>query len=318
MIKLPKIDIQNNNLELLYGINKVLKEYCNLKLTPIRLAGSWVHGSSFPWFRNHVETLILGNSSNINKMNYVGCKIDELFLKEKGHRALAIGLPICYVKEKKYKRIKNSILFFPSHSTFYVRSRKNNKHNLIYRDYIKKIMNDFQHYYVSVHADCLKRGMWINELKEINVEIIRGSNTHDLNSLDRTYALMNQFEYVTTNSIGSHIAYAAAFGSKVSISGTMHKYSRSEFLKDPFYFENQHIIDIYLSMHEEARKLYPFLFVDHPRKAKKHIDWGLEMIGMENKLSPENLKKELKINFIKTVSIKNIELFKNFARKILK
>ena len=54
MIKLPKIDIQNNNLDLLYGINKVLKEYCNLKLTPIRLAGSWVHGSSFPFLVNRL------------------------------------------------------------------------------------------------------------------------------------------------------------------------------------------------------------------------------------------------------------------------
>ena len=318
MIKLPKIDIQNNNLDLLYGINKVLKEYCNLKLTPIRLAGSWVHGSSFPWFRNHVETLILGNSMNLNKMNYVGTKLDEIFLKKKGYKALAIGLPICYVKEKKYKRIKNSILFFPSHSTHYMASSNNNEHNLIYRDYIKKIIDDFQHYYVSVHGDCLKRGMWINELKEINVEIIPGSNTHDLNSLDRTYALMNQFEFVTTNSIGSHIAYAAAFGAKVSISGSMHKYSRLEYLKDPFFLKNQHLIDVYLSMHEEARKLYPFLFVDDPRKAKKHIDWGLEMIGMENKMSPEDLKKELKIDFFNTFLIQNIDLLKKIARKILK
>ena len=318
MIKLPLIDIQNNNLELLYGANKVLKEYCNLKLTPIRLEGSWVHGSSFPWYRNHVETLILGNSYSVNKINYVGTKIDEIFLKKNGYKALAIGLPICYVKEKKYRRIKNSILFFPNHSTYYTGSLSNNKHHLIYREFIKKIVNDFKHYYVSVHADCLKRGMWINELKEINVEIIHGSNTHDSNSLDRTYALMNQFEYVTTNSIGSHLAYAAAFGSKVSISGPMHKNSRSEFLKDPFFFENQHLIDVYLSMHEEARKLYPFLFIDHPRKAKKHIDWGLEMIGMENKISPESLKKELKINFSNTISIKMVDSVKNVLRKILK
>ena len=132
---------------------------------------------------------------------------------------------------------------------------------------------------------------------------------------------MSQFEFVTSNVIGSHIAYAAAFGAKVSISGPYQKWSRSEYLKEPIYQENPVLLD-YLEMEENiARENYPFLFVE-PRSAKQHIDWGLEMIGMANKVSSTQLKvlfsADAKSEIIRRIKFGIYSVFRHYKNLMVK
>jgi hypothetical protein len=283
-LKLPEIIITEENISLLYGANTIVKQYCNLNFIPFDIKGSWVHGCSFPWLRKYPENIILGSTDNYDNLNFVATKEDETFLIKNGYKALAIGLPICYLNQVNYARISNSLLIMPAHSTHYVSvdAIKSND----YIDFIESISTPFDLINVCLHQECVIRGIWINEFKKINIQYIVGANAYDLNSLQRIKALMSQFEFVTSNVIGSHIPYAAAFGAKVSISGPYFKNSHDMFLNDPFFKRRPHLIEYYLDQESNVRNHYPFLFKQSPKDAKQNIEWGLEMIGYYNKVQP--------------------------------
>ena len=99
---------------------------------------------------------------------------------------------------------------------------------------------------------------------------------------------MSQFEYVTSNVIGSHIFYAAAFGAKVSISGPFHKWNREAHFNEKFYADNKQLLDWHEKEEELSRENFPFLFVE-PHRAKQHIEWGREMIGYNNLINVKQM-----------------------------
>lgn len=312
---LPEIITSNENISLLYGADNVIKEYCNLNFIPKAIKGEWVHGCSFPWLRNNPETLILGSSENKNILNFVSTKEDENILINNGYNAFAIGLPICYLKSSTYSRISNSLLIMPAHSTHYVSvdSGKNND----YIEFIDSITDPFELVNVCLHQECLNRNIWINEFNNININYIVGANAYDLNSLQRIKAIMSQYDYVTSNIVGSHIAYAAAFGAKVSISGPYHKKTKNQFLSDPFFKKRPHLIDYYLDQESIVRQHYPFLFKKNPKDAKQNIEWGLEMIGYKNKISPNQMVDLFKLNIYHNALLNLKSTIIKFKQKIL-
>lgn len=296
---IPPIRLSKNDLSLIYGVGKVLKDYCNLIMEPSNIYGEWVHGCTFPWHFHSPSSLIGGNVNNKLSYNWVSNIEDEEYLTSQGFYAKAIGLPICYLPEININRIPDSILIMPAHSSFYVNSYEKNKKNSAgdYINYLSNNLSPFNLKYASIHHECARRGLWVNEFKDLNINILQGANTQDFNALYRIKSLMKQFEYVTSNVIGSHIAYAAAFGAKVSISGPYQKWSKKLYLEEPFYRENPNLLD-YLEEEESiARENYPFLFVE-PSKAKTHIDWGMHMCGFNNLKSQIELKELLKINIL--------------------
>jgi hypothetical protein len=296
---LPPIDLSKRDLSLIYGVGKVLKEYCKLNLQPTGIYGEWVHGCTFPWHFHSPASLIGGNVNNKLSLNWVSNKADEEYLVSNGFFAKAIGLPICYLPEINVNRIHDSVLVMPAHSSYYVNSY-DNKNGNSKEEYIRYLGNNLNHYnlkFASIHHECARRGLWINEFKNLNIKILQGANSQDYNALFRIKSMMLQFEYVTSNVLGSHIAYAAAFGAKVSINGPYQKWSRNAYLEEPFYKENPQLLD-YLEQEEAvARDNYPFLFVE-PSKSKSHIDWGKEMCGFANIKSPTELTSLLQVNTI--------------------
>ena len=119
----------------------------------------------------------------------------------------------------------------PSHSSFYVKQKNDEKiHENKYILFLKKIIDEYSSAVACLHNFDYENNLWKNEFNHLGVEIINGAGTNDENALERIIALMSQFEYVTSNVMGSHIAYAAAFGAKVSINGPYHKYNKKDFL----------------------------------------------------------------------------------------
>ncbi len=290
-IKLPEIKEARPPVYLLYGADEIIAQYTNSLLVPTGIAGEWVHGVTFPWHYHSPSALIVGNASEKQSPNWVVSHADEKYLIEHGFKAKAIGLPICYLPlDGRYARRPNSLLIMPAHSSFYVNAYTQGEKTPAneYIEYLHPIIAEFDTNVACLHYECIKRGLWVKEFKELGVNSIQGASTHDLNSLERIRALMSQFEYVTSNVIGSHIAYAAAFGAKVSISGPYQKWNRSEYLKEPIYRDNPSLLD-YLEKEEDmARTNFPFLFVA-PKDSQRHIDWGNEMIGTDNKVLPNEL-----------------------------
>lgn len=316
-IELPQVVYRNNSSVLLYGGDYVVKQYTKSLLTPTWIYGEWVHGVIFDFMHFHPYAIIGGNSLNPNNPNWVTRKKDEEYLKKHGIQAKAIGAPICYLPKSSvnYDRVPDSLLVMPAHSSHYISSYNKNKNKsvLAYIDYIASVAGKFDHVTVCLHSECIKRNLWINEFREKGLEVIQGASTNDINSLERIRALMSQFEYVTSNVLGSHIAYASSFGAKVSIAGPYHEWHRETFLKEPFYAENEYLLDVLLNEEKIARESMPFLFVD-PQAACLSEDWGKSLIGMDNVLAPEDLAKLLKINFINEVTHRAVSQAKNIVR----
>jgi hypothetical protein len=95
---------------------------------------------------------------------------------------------------------------------------------------------------------------------------------------------------VTTNSLGSHVAYAAYSGAKVSLFGSYAAPAYEDFRNDPSYKNYPALLEVYIEGLQEKviRFYYPELFVS-PIKAPVRKDWGAEMIGATNKRTPQEI-----------------------------
>ncbi|MCS7029372.1 MAG: FkbM family methyltransferase, partial [Bacteroidia bacterium] len=130
--------------------------------------------------------------------------------------------------------------------------------------------------------------------------------------------LMSRFEYVTTNAFGSHIAYAAYFGAKVSIYGSYAEFKEEDFRHDPFYSKNPKLLAVALNLTSESkvRKELSHLFV-LPHKAKILTEWGKYEVGEANKKSVSQLYKILKITF-KDRMVATLGRLGSTSKKIIK
>jgi hypothetical protein len=314
-LDLPPILEVSQRSPLLYGADHVLYSYIKPDLFPTNIKGEWVHGVHFPFEKNSPLEHIGGNYHNKNSLHLVPRKDIEEYLLSEGYLAKAIGMPICYLPNKLYQRKRSSLLIMPPHSTFYIAQHSDRKDSRFteYIDYLKKQSAYFTIQGVSIHNECLKRGLWVNEFAALKIPIVQGASVSDSNALDRIRALMYQFDYVTGISFGSHTAYAAAFGAKVSVAGGCWKESKKEFLKDPFYQENPKLLDYRTEYYELARQYYPFLFVE-PKDSQQHIDWGQEMIGMNNVLPAKELARLLKVDPVNEIARRAYRFARSAAR----
>jgi hypothetical protein len=319
-IQLPQIEYKKYAPSILYGGDSILKKYTHSLLIPRRIYGEWVHGIIYDYMHFHPYAIIGGNGLKPNNPNWVCRKIDEEYLKLQGIEAKAIGAPICYLSKLlvNYERIPNSLLVMPAHSSFYIDAYNKDKSNSIldYVDYIIRIAPKFSHVVVCLHAECIKSNLWVNEFQDKGIEVIQGASSDDSNALERIRALMSQFEFVTSNVLGSHVAYAAFFGAKVSIAGPYHKWHRETFLREPFYAEHEYLLDVLLNEESLVRESLPFLFTE-PEHALHLECWGKEMLGEENMLPPDELSKLLRINVFREFLCRFMFVVKKIARPFL-
>jgi hypothetical protein len=109
-------------------------------------------------------------------------------------------------------------------------------------------------------------------------------------TLCRLHSILSAFEFVTTNGYGSHIAYAAYCGAKVSIFGPFADFPRDRMARTHAVKMFPELVDVAYALCTEAalRKHYPFLFGE-PHKARLRREWGQEEVGFSNRLSPQAL-----------------------------
>ena len=118
------------------------------------------------------------------------------------------------------------------------------------------------------------------------------------------YQIFSNFEYMSTNFIGSHIVYAASMNLKVSLFSEIIEYSVNE---NKIYehfsrFKNLNVNDIINDYHnmydiKKIREKLNFLFTDNPNKARDYSDWANIEIGHNNKKKLEDVRNLLGLNF---------------------
>jgi hypothetical protein len=100
--------------------------------------------------------------------------------------------------------------------------------------------------------------------------------------------LFNQFEFVTTNSIGSHVAYAAYAGAKVSLYGQYQHLDARSLKDDELYKAHPEILNFVVEHSSEVsvKERYGFLFCEHPAHAITSIDSAEGWLGYQNMKEP--------------------------------
>jgi len=208
-------------------------------------------------------------------------------------RARAIGLPIIYTPSSGLPRNPGSLLIVPTHTLVGDRFEDRRPFER-YADEIRAIAASFTQVVVCVHPNCEKNGLWIKEFTERGFHVVFGAQTNDANALSRMRALFDQFETITTNGWGSHVAYALTFGAKVAIYGTAPEPQAANLSKDLTWAADADSLKKFISPNTRAQER-EFLkrFYVSPAAAVAATDLGRWLTGENNKISPEEMRAVL-------------------------
>lgn len=290
-----------------YGAYHVAAQYAGIELPAIYSTKSfWSHGVNGPWENISREALVFLPYYNPDLNVFVARKDQEEYLKSNGYKnAKAIGLPYAYVLPQGQNRVSGSLLVMPSHSI--PGMKVNDKENFhIYIDQILDVSSYFDDVTICLHSGCIKNGFWINEFKSLGFDVIEGANPTDRNALIRMKSIFEQYEVMTTNLWGSHVAYALAEGCRVSIFGHDPKWNLTSLLDaelgksvDQDYIRKNAIIQRYDNKQMEigCRHFLNKFFVD-PQNAISDVALGKWLIGSDNKISSFEMKVYLHKNIL--------------------
>jgi FkbM family methyltransferase len=249
----------------------------------------WQHGwHPSDWELIHPD-MLMGIPTSPKQPYWVAHKQHEELMRNRGYAQVeAIGLPIVYVRRPPVRRRPGSLLVMPAHSLDYT------THNWRFDEYaeqIDAIRIDFSTVVVCIHPSCWRHGYWVDAFRKRGFALVQGAVYEDRNALLRICTLLGSFEYVTTNSSGSHIAYGAYLGAKVSIYGTYAESKAEDYSNTYVFRENPQILRPSLENASETsmRTQWPDLFC-HPREAKERVEWGRREVGDDNRVSPRRLR----------------------------
>jgi hypothetical protein len=268
-----------------YGANYLAAKYIGLNSVDNIIYRYWQHGWITNRGQNHPDVVASEPILEKNSLILVARKNEEEFLSQLGYKSKAIGLPFCYVPEGNYNRDSSSLLVMPAHGTRDLLINVNDDYN----DFLKFVVHQKEHFKdvrICMHQEDINLG-YHKKWEEEGFSIIRGAAIDDTSALIRMHALFSQFTTILSDSMGSHIVYAAASGAKIAMREPIgYHYDIS---KNQFYQEDT-------SRKGSAENFwkidYGFLFCN-PVDAENHIEWGKEQIGFDNRLSPSELKNTL-------------------------
>ncbi|MBD2544974.1 hypothetical protein [Planktothricoides raciborskii] len=267
-----------------YGISHIIAAQTGRKNPPRSFAG-WLHGWKFtPSF--HVRQL--AHWGSYEDMHLVATEEQVKILNGFGfNKAEAVGLPFIYSDDVKVQRKQNTLLVMPSHSLSYTEHRWNQE---AYVKQVAKLKPYFSSIVACVHSACVSKGYWVSEFEKHDIPWITGASVDDKNALQRMKTIFQSFEYMTTNVLGSHIAYASYCACKVSIYGFYAIYSVKDFINDLFYKENPDLLEKSQTFWSEewAKNNFPEFFVP-PMEAIERQQWGADALGVKYQKSAKEI-----------------------------
>jgi hypothetical protein len=273
-----------------YGFSWVLAEILKKEYPP-RAFCDWVHG--WVWWEDlmKVEDLV-GARGAYRNASIVVCNLSEFnVLAEAGYTNVSVGgLPFAYVRNQHTLRCEHSLLAFIG------KSAEVERHNVLdlgYLDFLASQVGAFENIYVSVAVFDQSRDL-IREIKRRSLHPVPGSHPTDKRSLLRTRISLEHCKYVSTNTFGSHIAYALAVGCHVSVFTPLYRYNKNVFLNTVHQYSQDYADRLeYIYSEVYLRRKWSSLFVDNPREGLSDASLGCEAIGHENLLDSEGITRVL-------------------------
>lgn len=279
-----------------YGALQVAAAYSGLVVPPrYVLRGIWQHGVFGPWQHFHPSILVYNAPGAAHRPVFVAREDEAELLRQHGFTQVrAIGMPILYVPDPTVPRQAGSLLVVPTHSLVGDKHQDRSAFER-YADSIREVAGRFSRVVACIHPNCRRNGLWVKEFTERGIEIVYGAETRDAHALLRMRMLFAQFDTVTTNEWGSHVAYALAFGARVSIAGqpiagdpALH--ARDEMWKnDPAAMQRAFSPEVA----QARRKFLERLYVP-PTDGISDPEFGRWFIGAGHQLPPSEMAAALK------------------------
>lgn len=279
---LPKIDfIQHENGEIdYYGASWLIANSTGRE-KPLASKARWVHG----WNRFPTKFLpTIYHSEQHKSEPILVAKTEEArYLNKNGIISHAISVPFVYTKKSNVKRIQNSLLIMPFHSTTHS-IYSNLKYNIIHNTQLER--KKFDLVVSCISGMDVSHFNMINEFEQINIPWITGAWIFDKNALQRMRIIFEIFENIITDFISSHILYAAFCGCKIIISNELSCRDINSYIHEPLFIKHPELIkeNVIINSPQHIKKQYPFLF-----ECEKSIDissWASKELGFHNKKDP--------------------------------
>ena len=285
--------VERNELDR-YGFSWVLAERSGLKVPPKSFA-SWAHGWS--WGRDVGVDIIFTDhfvaSTPKDLPIVVAISQHRELLVDAGFKNVRVGgLPFAYVSESVQKRKKDSLLFILQHS-----ARDLVQQEIAFVEYMGGLVSDFSEVYCCLYdqESEVKNPALIKMCRQLGIGIVRGARGDDMNSLYRLRAIYDHFDFVVTNSLGSHVVYASYCSCRVSV-------------LERFYMDWNVGTELYESPRlatltdiNNVKRWYPHFFVDHPSSANNAKEWAAGEIGAASLLSNEEIHDVLGWSFLSKI-----------------
>lgn len=259
-----------------------------------KVRGLWQHGCLGPWEAVTPGALVFNAPGAQERPVFVARREEADFLHANGYpHARAIGVPILYAPPSGLARVPRSLLIMPTHTL--VGDKFPDRSDFVrYADEMKELAADFDQVTVCIHPSCKRNGLWVSEFAERGFTMVLGAQTNDANALRRMRALFDQYDTVTTNGWGSHVAYALAFGAKVALIGTKPAYDKTYLLRDLTWSSDVRSLELTLA-DECQRQQQEFLrdFRVPPNAAVGNRELGEWLLGRRHRLAPAEMSAML-------------------------
>lgn len=274
-----------------YGALQTAATYAELALpTRYIVHGLWQHGCFAPWEAATPGALVFNAPGAQARPVLVARQEEAEFLIAHGYgQARAVGMPILYTPASGLPRTPRSLLVMPTHTLIGDKYPDRAAFNR-YADEVRELAKDFDHVTVCIHPSCRRNGLWFPEFTERGFTIVLGAQTNDANALHRMRALFEQFETVTTNGWGSHVAYALAFGAKVAIHGTKPIVTEENLLRDLAWSVDAQSLKLALAEKcQQQEREFLREFTVPPAAAVANTELGSWLVGRPQQLSPDDM-----------------------------
>jgi hypothetical protein len=264
MINLPPVEKGAAAFEAdYYGAATLIARKLGLKETPFTSA-DWLHGWAADnildakWIspNSGLERTILTNKESITKY----------FISNSYKNIYTVGLPFLYAPVMAgTSRIPDSLLIMPPHVSTHSKSRDYDNLKAFFLD-IKKYSKNYSKISVCISGSCFENEQYVNFIKDKGFDIIFGAWIFDKNALIRMKTILSSFTTIISNSVGSHLAYAAYCGTRIIMASPLDKLDFDSLAKtEPQFMRFPHLIPILKKdlIENPPEKRFPFLFQEN-------------------------------------------------------
>jgi hypothetical protein len=272
-----------------YGIGSLIARDLGYRRVP-RSFAQWLHGWIFTtpitspreitFWGNPKDQILVTTDDQVQILRSFGYK-----------NVYAAGLPFIYGNRNPVIRQPNSLLVMPSHASAYTEQLVNQEN---YIQFILKFKSEFDQIIFCLHGSCVEKKYWIPVIEKYGFPWIIGASTDDRNALIRMNSILRSFSHMTTNVMGSHVAYAATAGCRISIAGDYASPQAEEYRNDPWYDQYPDLLKKHIELFHETEIHQRFSqFFRLPIDGETYLQWGEEQVGMSYQICPQDLAQIL-------------------------